>query len=249
MSDANAKQPNDLGISSANRNRYIYRIISVQRLEELFTKRQNVLVRPSLWEDPFENFILNSPVQMANGTTGTFGFNNDFFGQCWTLKSTSDAMWRIYSPKKNAVRVRTTIKKLAESLSAGLGNWAHQQAFIGRVAYLKDRELIDFGNNVFSHGLQAVALAQNLLIKRKAFQHEKEVRLLYFERTKPKSDLYSYTINPHSLIDQIMVDPRVPVAKVDAFKRKIRKKTGFNGDVVRSLLYAPPQGMIFPIGP
>lgn len=58
----------------------------------------------------------------------TFGFRSDFYGQCWTLKSTSDAMWRIYSPKKDAVRVRTTIRKLAESLSCGLDLWAHEQA-------------------------------------------------------------------------------------------------------------------------
>ncbi len=249
MSEALAAQPNYIGIKPTDRSRYIYRIMSMKRLEELFVKRQNVLVRPSLWEDPFENFILNSPARMPDGTTVTFGFNNDFFGQCWTLKSTSDAMWRIYSPKKDAVRVRTTIRKLADSLSTGLADWAHQQVHIGKVQYLKDVELIDFGNEVFTHGLQADALARTLLVKRKAFLHEKEVRLLYFEKDpNPQSDLYAYSIDPHALIDQIMIDPRVPLDRVENFKKQIRKKTGFTGKLVRSLLYAPPDGMIFPIG-
>lgn len=116
--------------------------------------------------------------------------------------------------------------------------------------YLKDQELLDFGSRIFAKGLQTSALAQTLLIKRKAFLHENEVRLLYFEKKQnPQSNLYAYDIDPHALIDQIMIDPRVPLDKVEAFKKKVSKKTGFTGKVVRSLLYAPPRGMIFPIGP
>jgi len=243
------QEGNYLNLGEAEKNLRIYRIISVERLYQLFERQQNVLVRPSKWEDPFENFVLNSQARLPDGTLVRFGFNNDFYGQCWTLQTASDAMWRIYSPGADSVRIRTSVRKLAESLSGGLGEWAHVQAFIGRVRYLRDKELLDFASNVFARGLDPVALANTLLVKRKAFVHEREVRLLYFEKENSgTSDLFPYTIKPHALIEQIMIDPRLPEDKVADLKQEIRKKTDFTGPIVRSLLYAPPEGMVFPIG-
>lgn len=98
------------------RDKFVYRIIPVERLFELFASRQNVLVKPKRWEDPFENFILKARVQLPDGACAIIGFRDQFYGQCWTLQSALDAMWRIYSPKSEAVRVRSRVRKLAESL-------------------------------------------------------------------------------------------------------------------------------------
>ena len=243
------REANYLNLSEAEKSRKIYRIIAVERLYQLFERRENVLVRPSRWEDPFENFVLNSHARLPDGTLVRFGFNNDFYGQCWTLQTASDAMWRIYSPEANGVRIRTSVRKLARSLSSGLGEWAQVQAFIGKVRYLRDAELLDFANSVFAHGLDPVPLANTLLVKRKAFVHEREVRLLYFEKENSgTNELFPHSIDPHALIEQIMIDPRLPVDQVDNLKKEIRSKTSFKGPIERSLLYAPPTGMIFPIG-
>lgn len=240
---------NYLNMRDGDEDRQIYRIISMTRLYELFASRENVLVRPSKWEDPFENFILNADAQLTDGTIVRFGFNNDFYGQCWTLTAKSDAMWRIYSPQKESVRIRTTVKKLAKSLSAGLNDRVHEHAFVGKVLYLRDKPLLDFANKVFADGLDPVALAKTLLVKRNAFTHEKEVRLLYLEKEdRPEQDVFRYSIDPHAMIDQIMIDPRLSKHKVEALKQEIKGKTGFTGAIKRSLLYAPPKGMIFPIG-
>ena len=248
-SDGNLNEENYLNLNETDKNRYVYRIISTARLYELFAKRENVLVRPSMWDDPFENFILNSRAKLSDGTVVQFGFNNSYYGQCWTLNQTSDAMWRIYSPNSDGVRIRTTIRKLASSLSGGLSQWATIQAFIGKVRYLRDKELIQFANHVFTSGLNSAALAKTLLVKRKAFRHEREVRLLYSENeNNPANDLFRYSVDPHSFIDQIMIDPRLPSTEVSNLKKEIKSKTGFTGKILRSRLYAPPTGMIFPIG-
>lgn len=242
-------ETNYLNLDNHDKDRYVYRIIATTRLYELFRNRENVLVRPAEWKDPFENFILNSEAQLPTGEIVRFGFNNDFYGQCWTLLTTSDAMWRIYSPKARSVRIRTTVGKLGDSLSAGLDEWAHVQTFIGKVRYLSDRALLNFAENVFADGLNPPALAETLLVKRKAFIHEKEVRLLYFEKSNNSAgNLFRYSVDPHALIDQIMIDPRLPADKVANLKIEIRDNTGFTGAIKRSLLYAPPKDMIFPIG-
>ncbi|MBB4020121.1 MULTISPECIES: DUF2971 domain-containing protein [Alphaproteobacteria] len=239
---------NYINLQATEFDGYIYRVMPLGRFYELFANKQNVLVRPSKWDDPFENFILNAPARLADGTIAKFAFNNDFYGQCWTRQTSSDAIWRIYSPDKTGVRVRTTIRNLLTGLQAPLGDWAHKQAFIGKVQYMGDRKLVEFGNKVFRGGLHVRALAETLLVKRNAFIHEREVRLLYLEKNKGKQDIYAYSVDPHALIDQIMIDPRLPLSDVNKVKDEIRRRTGFKGRIMRSLLYAPPKDMIFPIG-
>jgi hypothetical protein len=141
------------------------------------------------------------------------------------------------------------VRKLGTSLAAQLGEWAHAQAFIGRVRYLRKKELTAFANTVLRDGLSPAALARTLLVKRRAFVHENEVRLLYLEKDKsPASDLFAYEVDPHALIEQIMVDARLGKDAANALQGEIRAKTGFRGDIKRSLLYAPPDDMVFPIG-
>lgn len=235
---------NSKGIS---RDTFIYRIISIDRLYEMFRNRENVLIAPYKWEDPFENFILKSTVQsVSSGEMGKFGFHDDLYGQCWTLHKASDAMWRIYSPDKRAVRIRTTIDRLARSLSASLGEWAHAQCFIGKVDYLSEPTLKKFAKSIFANGLDAHGPARSLLVKRLAFRHENEVRFLYFEKEKKQhpEGLFRYQIDPHTLIDQLMIDPRLDLADVTTLQNQIRSSTGFQGEIKRSLLYAPPNGFI-----
>ena len=238
-----------LNLGKVKKNACIYRFFRKDWFYALFSKSENILVSPSNWRDPFENVILKSPVRMASGEIGTFTFQKDLYGQCWTLHTASDAMWRIYSPKKNAIRVRTSIDKLARSLSATLGQWAHDQSFIGKVDYLSERKLKDFAATVFEHGVIPAAIARSILVKRLAFVHEREVRLIYFEKdsTKYPHGLYRYAIDPHALIDQIMIDPRLTKSEADIFKKEIREKTNFKGEIKRSLLYAPPKGFVVKI--
>lgn len=239
---------NFLYLSESQLDRPVYRIFSVTRLFELFDRRQNVLVRPSKWDDPFENFILNARVKAPNGEMGEFGFRHDLYGQCWTLQKASDAMWRIYSPNSEGVRVRSTPRKLREGLARGLAASAHLQAFIGRVRYLRDRSLLEFARSAFLDGLNPKAIAETLLVKRTAFDHEKEVRLIYFALESSTSDLYSYPFDPHEMIDQIMIDPRLAVSDANRLKDEIRLRTSFSGEIRRSLLYAPPEGFVLSIG-
>jgi hypothetical protein len=243
------KNKNIINLAEKEIDSYVYRVMPIKRFYGLFRDKKNVLVRPSKWEDPFENFILNAPARLSDGTVVTFGFNNDFYGQCWTKLTSSDALWRIYSPDKGSVRVRTTVRKLLAGLQVPLGQRADEQAFIGKVLYLGDKKLVEFGNTVFRDGLNSRALAETLLVKRIAFKHEREVRLLYFEEDRSQQDIYSYAVDPHVLIDQVMIDPRLSRSEAEANKEEIRKRTNFGGHILHSLLYAPPKNMIFPIGP
>ncbi len=242
---------NFINIDLSVKDQYIYRIISLDRLFELFSSEQNVLVIPKKWEDPFENFILKSKAKLPDGEIVDFGCRDNFYGQCWTRHKTSDAMWRIYSPSSSGVRIRTTIPKLAHSLASKLQPWQNVQCFIGKVKYLNNANMMEFANTVFKGKInpQAYELAKTLLIKRPAFRHENEVRLLYFEKDNGTSgNIYKYDVNPHDLIDQIMIDPRLDYAEFKKVKADIKARTNFTGRILRSLLYASPDNMVFPFG-
>lgn len=243
---------NYLNFYASSCDEFVYRIVSIERLFELFASKKNVLVKPRKWEDPFENFILGCRVQLPDGTQATFGFQDQFYGQCWTLQSASDAMWRIYSPESNAVRVRSTVRKLGESLWRHSGNSARDEVFIGRVRYLACRKLEKFAKGVLRSAggqLPMKLFAGTLLVKRPAFRHEREVRLIFTpqDKAKAKGDLFSYPVDPNELIDQIMIDPRMALKDAAGLKEKIKSKTGFLGKIKRSLLYAPPPKWIVPL--
>lgn len=82
---------------------------------------------------------------------------------CWRLDNfESEAMWKIYCPNNAGLAIQTTYSKLADSLPDG------NRLFIGQITYLDyEADLINRGNNMNA-----------AMHKRKAFDHEKEVRVV-----------------------------------------------------------------------
>lgn len=229
----------------------LYRIVSLERLYQLFSDRKNGLVRPSLWEDPFENLALKSRA-IIGGEEGEFGFRDELYAQCWTQHTASDAMWRIYGQSRNEVRIRTNIKLLLSSVEnspdyVGGGD----RIFIGKVQYLTDSKLTEFSKSHFANGFDSdgVNVASSLLIKRRAFLHEKEVRLVYWREGCTSSDVLLYGCDPHQLIDQIMLHPMMNRDEAECLKKEIRSRTNFQSEILRSKLYALPTGFKFVVGP
>ena len=228
----------------------IYRIFSQMRFFDLFEEKQNGLLRPEIWDDPFENVFLKSKVECSNGEKGEFSFRKDVYGQCWTLETESHAMWQIYSKNRDGIRVRTTVGKLIDSLRAAHGEMADVSCFIGRVKYQNESELRQFGKSMLTQYNGADAIVQSLLIKRKAYKHEKEVRLIYIapKETKESDWVFRYNIDPLAIFDQAMIDGRVCEEEFVILKEKIAKRTGLSKRRIRrSLLYTPPKNFVVDI--
>ena len=225
----------------------IYRIFPQTRFFSLFEEKKNALLRPEKWDDPFENVFLKSTVTLPDGETGQFGFRDDVYGQCWTLETASDAVWQIYSKGGDGIRVRTTVGKLIDGMRSVHGKWADVSCFIGRVKYCSEKKLKLFGKEVFTHYSGAAAVAHSLLIKRKAYKHENEVRLIYIapETTNESDWIYKYDIDPLELFDQAMVDGRVSVEDFSILKKRIVRRTGLLvSQILRSSLYTPPEDVV-----
>lgn len=234
-----------LNIKESEYDNHIYRIMSYDRFLEMFDSCKNTLVKPKLWEDTFENFTLKSKLRYPDGSEIELDTYERLYGQCWTTSKASDAMWRIYSPDKRSVRVRTTIDKLLTSISIANVDTAMTEQCIGKVKYQSESKITYQAKQAFSSNGQMTFgnLFRSLLVKRKAFSHEKEIRLIHLDwgYELPSEDIYKYEIEPHELITQVMIDPRIGYEEFKNIKSDIKAKTRYQGDIKRSLLYRLPE--------
>lgn len=223
----------------------LYRVFSIERLLELFTKKELVLVKPSAWDDPFENYILNATAVNESGRNLTFDIREHVYGQCWSETRESDAMWRIYSPHCTGVKIRTTIGKLYNSLKINELPNSHM-LYLGKVDYKNQTELVkhaqnrvEMQNHLMNNGKEG--FAKTLLFKRREFSHENEVRIIcVYEKLIQDEDNFRITINPFELVDQIVFDPRIDIELFKVYQSHF-KKIGFTGSVIRSTLYELPK--------
>ena len=123
-------------------DRPIYRIMSIDCLLKGLQTNELTLTRIRRWNDPFEAFLLRAKGRLPTGELVSLsGIHDQYFGQCWTLNEDSDAMWRIYSPKTDAVKIRTTPRKLFDSIYDTSESAAPIKFFLGLVRYLPGEQI------------------------------------------------------------------------------------------------------------
>ncbi len=239
----NSKKEREFGVLSTTP---IYRVFQREYLEDLINTNKNKLVPISKWDDPFEAFLLSQSVNLRNGGQASLStFYNGIYGQCWSLNAKeSDATWRIYSPKKNGIRVKTTIGKLWDSFY-DLNNQNARICFaIGKVNYWDENDIRKkFQGTHFSNYIdsQLNQITETLFIKRLEFEHENEVRILYHDinnqiqnQTTP---LFEYNINSIDFIEEMLADPRMYDGDFKKFKSFVNGK---NMQIEKSKLYQVP---------
>lgn len=225
----------------------IYRIYSKRWFLDLLNSRENGLVKPRIWDDPFENFFLRSEVTGLDGEKISIeNLAENWYGQCWTLNADTDAMWRIYSPDKDGIKVKTTVRKLFDNFYDVHDTFADLKYLIGRVQYKTEAEIVKLMERSTFTGIvlggQATGFARLLCIKREAFEHESEVRLLFQDldpkRARGAATRFKFDVN--TVCDEVALDPRLDQTEFDAMEAEI-KSAGCTLPVSQSTLYRAPK--------
>lgn len=231
-------------LNNLNREQKIYRIFPLSRFEEMIQNKELVLVRPSMWDDPFENFFLSVNVLDTNDEFGSLqSIKDSWYGQCWTLNEDTDAMWRIYSPYKDGVRISTTVGKLFDAIYDENDKWASLKYFIGQVEYKTKQEISNFMQNTsfgsVALGGQNDGFAKLLCVKREAFAHENEVRILISKTPedieKDNSCICKIKIDFDKLFVDICLDPRLSESEYQKLRCRLISKTKLS--IIQSDLY------------
>lgn len=156
---------------------YLFRYISFESFVGMIQKKALTLVLPELWEDPKEStpfFQFLKQKENHFESAMLYAIHQKTYGQCWSRLAESDAMWRIYSFNNHAVQIKTSIEKLR----------LLQNIQIVPVKYM-DNFAIDADKGMD-------AFFQSLAIKRTAFQHEKEVRIIKHYRFSDEKDIQDH---------------------------------------------------------
>jgi len=230
----------------------VYRIFRLKHFEPMVTANENVLVKPSLWDDPFENIVMRSNAKLASGETASLApLREKLFGQCWFLTEESDAMWRIYSDhtdrSEEGVKVRCTAGNLLQSLWEATSGTKELCCFLGRVDYVPETDIVNLLQS--PDHMQGMILdstgkghAQSLLFKRQPFDHENEARLIFSANNgvDHSNPLHRYSLKWNNLIEEIVLDPRLAHDVADSRTKELLS-LGFSCKVFRSNLYVPRQ--------
>lgn len=239
----------------------VYRIFSLDRFLSMLKDKQLCLVKPRLWDDPFENFLMNAEGVLDDGRPVSFEpVRERYYGQCWSLKEECDGLWRNYTnyyscqkctesdftkrhgKKPISVKVRSTVGKLMDAFYDEKAEFHSLSYFIGKVRYLELDEIIDYLKMENVTDTTNIGQVLSLMIKRKSFAYEEEVRLIYSSPDngygKSKSDIHLFSINPDIVFEEVELDPWVDNKDCQITIDQI--KQFYHGQVTKSKLYDHP---------
>jgi hypothetical protein len=218
---------------------YLHRIELLDRFFEMLDKKELVFVQPNCWSDPLENIIFNATFR-KNGEPFDHPVKKSMFAQCWSYDEDSYALWQIYTTKANdkgitsrypGVRITTHLDRLPM-----LSQWNTGALYYGVVNYLTLKELkLLPSNQEFVSGLKKMQVnadhLKTLLVKRKSYQYEKEVRL-FAVPPKPVSknaepQLCRLRMEPNLFISSIRLDPTLTTSEYRKIKTLLEDKYGF----------------------
>lgn len=136
---------------------------------------------------------------------------------CWRWGSESEAMWRLYCGGNDGVAIRSTFSKLRDSIH-------DPHTMVSMVHYI-DYKSEGLGRHQYDY--------DPALHKRKAFQHEQEVRVLRIKQedfVRAGQDEHfscdehvEIVWQPEAVIDEIVLSPLSPKAYGDVFKGAIER--------------------------
>lgn len=213
----------------------LYRIMDFTKVVQIFESKTLYFAHPSVWDDPYEQ-RLKHPMDHA------------IFAQCWGRLGISDAMWRIYSKNGMGVRISTSPTKLRATIKDSTRTRGLKYRLMP-VQYRSQQTLNKEARKIEADLLESYTISRAvdmLYMKRDAFRHETEWRAAIYSTSEDRASKRSgitVPVDPHVLIDNILLDPRAPDELIDAFKFYFEKKLKFKGNITRSVLYKTPRAI------
>lgn len=236
---------------------YLHRIELLERFLKILDDEEIVMVQPKCWTDPMENIIFNARV-IKDGLPFKHPAKDKIYGQCWSYDEDSYALWQIYTTKADdngitkrhpGVRITTHLDRLQQLSDKNAGDF-----YYGVVDYLTQKSLQQLPKNeeyvscLLSDEINDEHV-KSLLLKRKSYNYEKEVRLLSIpgkELIDSKNErLCRIKIEPLEFISSIRLDPGFTKTEFKALKEMLVDKYQFKPTTVTQSTLAKENNLIF----
>jgi hypothetical protein len=223
----------------------IYKYMRFERLLQLLMDKESFISQVSSWEDTYENWLIKASFYSKTTRVSYREFIKSYYGQCWTTSKETDALWRIYSPDKNSVKIKSTINNLlnAEVLIDDLDKFGKITKYIGQVSYFNNEQITKWLDQAKKETgiINSLIILESQFIKRKEFNHEKEIRLIIgisgdTSSNERSRDHLIQSVDPNCFIDEITFDPRLNTNDF-ILRSKLIAKLGFKNPIKKSKLY------------
>lgn len=221
--------------NNINDSDHLFRYMSLAQFISIIENQKLYLKKVKLWDDPWEAPDDQLPL-MGKGGNPIFTESllaSSTVGQCWTCEKDSDAMWRIYSPDCQGVMIETVVKNFTF-----IENLRH--ASLAKVIYYNKSNYIEKRYEIANN--HSYTFAGDMALKREAFKHENEVRLLVcLQDYHELGDIWEipvvgFNIDPKQFITSITFDPRAEDWFVETMKKYCMSKQ-LNCPTEKSTLY------------
>lgn len=205
----------------------LYRITSLEGFLSLLLNKKERFVHPiDCWEDTYEGYMLHL-LDTEEGTEEvlrelyTVITPNDIkltirnytklmraryacYGQCWSVKADSDALWRIYSYDRKAIQIKSNFERIKNTIKASQEDIITIR--IGPVKYDIDDKTGNLNQVLYNKS----KINEPYYHKRLAFEHEEEVRVIVSKKQYSEYTSFSeaaihnnYNKQPNSTVDPI----------------------------------------------
>lgn len=220
---------------SLRHDRSIYHFLPWPYAEMIFQRGVLRLNPVQSWKDPYERAWCRLLFQGTNRLAGV-----NAYGLCWTTSYFDEPSWRMAGFGRDVpiVRIRCRVKAI---LDAG-NNLLRKESgslFLGRVRYVRQKLLHELAQTVLNKKYKDVSYTASglLLQKRNAFRFEREVRLLWLDRSGPR-DMQLIPIDTRSVITQVMTSPFATEEEHALISNSLRH---FGVQPVRSGIFSPAE--------
>lgn len=228
----------------------LFRFYPLWFFEEALRARVLVLVPPQRWDDPWESIAWQIAINRRSGQIVSGNKLKPVYAQCWSATHDSDTLLRAYSHiskdphhnrnvliREEGVRIRTTPRKIMNAIIKSNQTYPKDSFYLGRVDYLPQDQI---GQLVVDSVYQMIngsdhcgglALAKLLLLKRPAFAHENEYRVVYIEERNIQTQLQpliKVSMAPNELFDEVTFDPRLEQSERNEREEKA-VRLGYSG--------------------
>ncbi len=236
---------------------YQHRIELLDRFLKILEDKEIVMVQPKCWTDPMENIIFNARI-IKDGKPFDHPAKSKIYGQCWSYDEDSYALWQIYTTKADdngitkrhpGVRITTHLDRLKQLSDKNKGDF-----YYGVVDYLTNKKLLDLPNDKeFVRCLQSLDInddhIKTLLIKRKSYNYEREVRLLAIPGKAlidPINErICRFEIEPTEFISSVRFDPGLSYKEFKKHKEELVDKYHFKPTSITQSTLAKENNLIF----
>lgn len=226
-----------LGEKKSSQTHVLYKYMNVKYAINFLKTGYFLMNEPSAWSDPYEKRFYTADYSNIEGFKP-----HRIYCTCFTQKVSNEAAWRMYSSENSGIASRTIRfefrrSTILQALDKGLRSG---KIYIGNALYNYTSKQIDGlhlrKNHLYGRYFNDFTLDKFLnllLIKRKAFDYEQEVRMFLVDEDEGDIwDEFGFAVNQQKflafspetmkeMIKTISVDPRCDELEYEMIKTSI----------------------------